>query len=190
MDNLAYLNQISQNNKPKKRHLFGGKKFKVIGIVLGAITFIIVLLAVIANLPEQETDYVRRLALRTKHLDDIVKEYQPDIKSAKLRANSTSLTAVLDGMLQTLPSYYADSKAKTPKLVKNEELEKYYSAQSALEDGKITGLFDRTYARQMSYYINILFALIDDIIEQSNDKSLKNFLTSQKNRNTITCSFT
>ena len=121
MDNIAYLNQISSKNKPKKPLSFDGKKLKIIGIALGAITLLIVLLVIFTNLPAQETDLVRRLGFRTQYLNTIIKDYQSDIKSSNLRASSSSLTAIFDGMLQNLPSYYADPNTTTPDFVKNEE---------------------------------------------------------------------
>lgn len=180
MDNIAYLNQISSKNKPKKTALFGKKKFKIIGIVIGVITFLVILLIIFTNLPAQETDLVRRLGFRTKNLNALIKDNQSNIKSAKLRASSTSLTAILDGMLQSIPSYYADPNSTTPDFVKNEENETYYLAVQTLNDGKITGTFDRAYARQMSFYVSILVALIDDVLAQTNNEATKAYFTSEK----------
>ena len=181
MDNIAYLNQISSKNKPKKSALFGEKKFKIIGIVIGIITLLVILLIIFTNLPAQETDLVRRLGFRTKNLNTLIKDNQSNIKSAKLRASSTSLTAILDGMLQNIPSYYADPNSTTPDFVKNEENETYNLAVQTLNDGKITGTFDRAYARQMSFYVSILVALIDDVLAQTNNnEAAKAYFTSEK----------
>ncbi len=180
MDNIAYLNQISSKNKPKKPFSFSEKKIKIIGIAFGAITLIIILIVILTNLPAQETDLVRRLTLRTQYLNKIIKNNQSNIKSSNLRASSSSLTAIFDGMLKVIPSYYVDPNTTTPDFVINEEFQNYYTTVTALEDGKITGLFDRAYARQMSYYISILIALFDDTIKQSNNEATKAYLTSEK----------
>ncbi len=180
MDNLAYLNQISQKNKPKKSSLFSDKKFKIIGIALGAITFIIILLVILTNLPAQETDYVPRLAIRANVFNNIINDYQSSVKSPDLREKSASLSGILSSMVSTLPSYYTNPKDPTPNFVNTEEAATDYAVRTSLEKGKGNGLLDRAYARQGTYYINLILSLIDEINESTNNAPLKEFLTSKK----------
>ena len=180
MDNLAYLNHISQTSKPKKTSLFSDKKFKILGIITGAVTVLIILLVILTNLPAQETDYVPRLTIRSNTLYSIITDYQSSVKSPSLREGSASLSAVLSSMVSTLPSHYADPTSPTPDFVIAEEANINITVRSSLDSGKSNGLLDRAYARQISYYTNLILSLIDEINESSSNASLKEYITSKK----------
>ena len=67
---------------------------------------------------------------------------------------------------------------KTSKITASENGEKL---KTTLEDARLNATFDRTYAREMSYQLETVAALMKDIYTNTNSKSLKTFLEATDN---------
>ena len=60
-----------------------------------------------------------------------------------------------------------------------EEINTYNSTVSALENSKITGRLDRTFARYMAYYISNIISLSEYIMKNTSNKDLKSYLENK-----------
>lgn len=60
----------------------------------------------------------------------------------------------------------ATSKESTTKMMEN------------LEDARLNGVYDRTYAREMAYKLSTIITLYKQIYKNTGDKALKTYLTT------------
>ena len=95
MDNLEYLNQISQSNRPVKRSLKSSDrktnlilKFSIAGVVL----FFLMMAfgAMVGNLNTKSDDLAKQIYTRTVNLNSSLNTYNRDLKSSRLRAIGVS----------------------------------------------------------------------------------------------------
>lgn len=179
MDNIAYLNQISSKKKPTNSPMDILKKFKfpLIGLV-SLIIIIIIISKIVSALDAQETDFTYRLQTRATNFAETIDAYQPKIKSSELRAASTTFSSALKNLTANLPQFF---KKMPPKSVTAEEQQIILDVKNTLEDARINGTLDRTYARQLAYGTKIIILLIDQIETKDNNASLKALLDSTKN---------
>lgn len=177
MDNIAYLNYIS--NKPKQASSFSKKKLKLIIIASVSLIALIILISIISNISKalsaRETDFSPRLAHRVENLNKLNDEYLPKLKSSELRAEGAQLTGTLKSIINDLPTYFQKTSTDY-KPIYAEEDETLVFVKSALENGRINGDLDRTYARYFAYYTAIIISLSKYNIKQSSDSALKSYL--------------
>ena len=181
MDNLAYLNQISQNNKPKKRSFFSKKWVKPAVFILLSLAILIPIISGISNLiSSRETDFLPRLNYRVSNLSRLIYNYSSRVKSSTLRNESASLSAILTDLNTNLPLYYDDPSKSLSNEIITEEISYYTTAKASIDNGIINGYLDRNYARQIAYYIKIILTLIDEASEKTNNTTAKSFLATKK----------
>jgi hypothetical protein len=158
---IDYLNQIAP---PEKKPMFDRK--------IAVIALIFILLGGSSN-----TQKIQTLAARLQTLQTIVDESQRTIKSSSLRTTSSNLSIYLTsanrdivGPLQT----YSLSKEKLDKNII--AAEDGAELKKALEDARLNAVFDRTYAREMSYQLATVTSLMQEIYNSTNSTSLKSYL--------------
>lgn len=179
MDNIAYLNQISSKKKPTNSSLDILKKLKLPLIGLASLILIIIIISkIVSALDAQETDFTYRLQTRATNFTEAVDTYHTKIKSSELRAASTTLSSTLKNLTANLPRFY---KKTPPDSMTTEEQQIILDINSTLEDAKINGTLDRTYARQLAYGTKIIILLIEQIEKGNNDASLGTLLNDTKN---------
>lgn len=183
MDNFSYLNQISASNstaQPAKKptnFLFANKKLRIFFIVAGALIVLCIAFGIISSILNRETDYLPRLKLRATNISQIIRDYNPKVKSSSLRAAGSSLSSVIDDTINNTSSYIS-SEYKTPESITSEETAIKSSITSALDEAKINGYLDRTYARQLTYAVNILLSLETEASAHTNDKNVQTYLAN------------
>lgn len=196
MDNISYLNQISSEANPEKEPkkplsetLFSNKNLKIFILVAGGLIVLSIFFGIISNALNRESDYLPRLGMRSENIYSLVKTYNSKVKNPSLRAAGSSLSATLEVINATVPSYVGKSY-EAPEFVADEESEILSGMSVALAEAKINGLLDRTYARQLAYGISLLVSLEEEVYENTTDSSVKAFITSSKESlNTILPAF-
>lgn len=168
---IDYLNQIAP---PEKKPLFDRK---IIFLLIGGGVLAVIALVFILLGGSSSTQKIQTLAARLQTLQSIVDESQRTIKSSSLRTTSSNLSIYLTsanrdiaGPLQT---YGLSSETLDKKIVAAEngaELKK------TLEDARLNAVFDRTYAREMSYQLATVTSLMQEIYNSANSTSLKSYL--------------
>ena len=168
MNDMAYLQQISAQNRPAPSSpfssLFEDRRFRIAGIfAVIAIIIVIALSVITAAMPKPATAdaELSRLYLRSNSLLETVKTYNSSVKSSELRAAGASLTAVLTDL---------NSSTAT-------SLEK---SSAALASAKLNGLLDRSYASELSYQISYLILLEDSALSKTSNAAISDYLTTSR----------
>jgi len=170
---IDYLNQIAPQqpkagmNRNKFLLLMGG------GLVL-IIVVVVLMLSAGGGGPK---DKMQTLAARLVTLQDISKKAQPNLKSSALRATNSSLTILLTNANHDITDPLKINGVDVKNLDKNiQAKEDGTELRDKLEDARLNAIYDRTYAREMTYQLETTAALMGDIYDHSNSKSLKDFL--------------
>lgn len=170
---IDYLNQIAPQ-APKQ-----GINNKLFFLLIGGGLLIAIIVGVLAltsgnNGPTQK---IQTLAARLTTLQSIAGDAQKNIKSGQLRTTNSTLNIFLTNanrdIIEPLSKNGVDIKKIDKSIQAKENGEKL---KAELEDARLNATFDRTYAREMSFQLETVAALMKDIYQNSNSKSLKEFL--------------
>lgn len=171
---IDYLNQIAPP-APKKGM---DKKFLLI-IGGGIVVVILALIAVFAlsSASAGPRDKMQTLAARLTTLEKISKDSQRSLKSGALRGTNSNLTIFLTNanrdIAEPLKNNGVDVKTLDKSIVAKEDGK---TLTDKLDEAKLNVVYDRTYAREMTFELEGIAALMGDIYDRSNSKSLKDFL--------------
>lgn len=173
---IDYLNQIApQPQKPK----LSNKLFLLIvggGLVFAIIVGMMVFSGGGATGPKEK---MQTLAARMETLRSISDKAQKNIKSGPLRSTNSNLTIFLSNANHDIAEPFKAAGVDIKRLDREiVAAEKGEALSSKLEDARLNAVFDRTYAREMSYQLETLAALMKDIHSKTNSKSLKAFLVT------------
>ncbi len=170
---IDYLNQIApEAKKPgldNRMFLFiiGG------GLVLAAIVGMLTLFSG-GNGP---TEKMQTLAARMATLQTVTEKSQKNIKSNALRSTNSSLNIFLTDANHDIAEPLMNNGVDVKKIDKKiETAEKGEELTKKLEDARLNAVFDRVYAREMSYQLSTVESLMNSIYRQTKSKSLKAFL--------------
>jgi hypothetical protein len=170
---VDYLNQIStQQQKPG----LNNKRFLM--IIGGAV--ILILLAVIlmiANSGTGPTEKMQTLAARLQTLQTIASDSQANIKSGPLRDTNSNLTIFLTNTNRDIAEPLAGNGVDVTKL--DEKIVAQEAGEdltATLEDARLNAVFDRTYAREMSYQLDTVAILMQEIYNSTGNEAFKTFL--------------
>ncbi|MFZ2125477.1 MAG: hypothetical protein WA087_02725 [Candidatus Saccharimonadales bacterium] len=167
-----YLNQIApQAQKPSS--LFSSKP-----IMLGGIAVIILLIIVIVlGSMNSGIKPTQQLAARLITTADTVDYATDNIKSSALRELNSKLKLFLTETIRDINPILAKDGVKISSLDKKIlALESNTNMLARLEDARLNVDFDNTYAREMSYQLDITLLLMKKIYTSTSSKSLKSFL--------------
>lgn len=194
MDNKQYLEQISSEARPLKssKKLFGlNISPKMLKIIIGALIATIAIFifgSIISsnNNNNTERDYLDQIYLRTDNLMGVIDDYNKLVKSSELRSMGTSLNAVLAEINYRVTTYLKEelglsSVGKPEKeTILTEETELTEELEQNLENGRLNGILDRTYAREFTYQIGMLIVLEMETSSHTKNEDLKSYLESSE----------
>lgn len=193
MNNLEYLNHISQSNRPvkpvkKQSSLPIGK---IIKLLLGGFVLTMVLIAVgvlINTGDKRAVDLTRQLYSRVNSVNGVINQYNKLLKSSQLRSIGYSLSGTLTGTSSQLSAYLTaqngDSKESAFVLSSQAAAEESLMFESAnsvnaqLANAKLNGLLDRNYASQLHLQVSLMMSMISEILERDHDPNLQQILDS------------
>ena len=193
MDKQDYLNEISNSTRPatvsSTPKIFSSKFFWV-GII-GVILFI--LIAIVGSVIGGSKNYVKdnlfSLILHINYTTDVIKEYQPHVKSSDLRSYSESLNNILSGDISNLTTYAKDKYDYSTKSIKEsvQEEEQIYkdTLLSDLFNAKITGSLDFVYAQKLATDISLIQSREAQIIKTASDSNLRDTLNTSYDSLTV-----
>lgn len=178
MNNLEYLNHISQTSRPVARKSAGPKPGFIPKILLGGLASlaVIIVIAIIINLAKPNTEkYISQVYYRTTSLNSILEDYNRNLKSSDLRAIASSLSGALTGATSSLDAYYAQIDQKAGDYTEEflaEESPAYTELEATLRSAKLNGLLDRIYVAQIQLQVSLLLTLIAQTYERTDDPYL------------------
>lgn len=171
---IDYLEEIS--TAPKKSKFSGDDKTFFIVIILALIIAIAAGLIFFLSSRSSSADYVVRLNARTRNLQSITESSHGKITSSDLRGTNANLNLALVEMRRGVSQQIANHKIVMaevdPTLATRERLS---DLSEKLEEARINATFDRIYAREMSYELASMIALLKQTRSHSNNQSLINF---------------
>ncbi len=185
MNNLEYLNHISQSNRPtpqSKKAMAGfGIIWKVLIGGLVATALLIGIGVLINNGSSRATDLTIQLSARTTAVNKVISDYNKSLKSSQLRSINYSLSGTLTGVSSQLSHYISETYAKDSPATMKEETTLYESqligsTNGALSNAKINGTLDRAYYTQISLQVSLMMSLVEELMARDKDPALHEIL--------------
>jgi hypothetical protein len=169
---IDYLNKIA-TPAPKP-----GMSSTLVYIIVG----VCVVVAIIVGLlllggGTSSTKKLETLTARLQTLQSISGKSQTRIKSGVLRSTNSNLSLFLTNANRDIELSLTTSGIKSKSLDKTIiAAESGAKLTQKLEDARLNAIFDRTYAREMSYQLATVESLMKEIFSSTKSKSLKEFL--------------
>lgn len=184
MNNLEYLNQISQETRPTSAKKSNSLSL-IIKIAVGGVAAFLFIMCVglVLNAGKSSpTDLTKQLYVRTANLNTTLTTYNKSLKSSQLRAIGTSLNGVLTGASASLSNYLLPEggekgdlnppeKLLTAETTTDEEL------NTSLNNAKLNGILDRVYANQIQLQVSLLISFIAQLEPRTKDEALLDIIT-------------
>lgn len=175
---IDYLNSISTAPKPSPT----GSDKVFFGSIIGAI---IVIVAVVVFMMlaggTSSKNQLSRLSVRLGNLQAISDGARDNLTSSKLRAINTDLSLTLTNanrdIEEPLTNAEVDAKNISEAITSSEDTTEL---TDTLEDARLNAVYDRTYAREMSYQLETLIVLIEQIESSASDESTSEFLSATR----------
>ena len=197
MDDIAYLNQIAKDNRvvaygSTKEHIIEPKWIKFIALAGVAIILMMIVGIILGSRGGGEREMLDKIYLRTENLSESISNYDEKVKSSELRSMGNSLLIVLretNAKVAGILTANYESVEPSEELTAS-ETEYIASVNGNLEYGRISGLLDRYFVREMSREIVLLQSLETEAIEESSSAEVKEVLASSwNNLNTLAGQF-
>lgn len=172
-----YLNQIAPETPKKSIFHLGMRQIIAMGI---ALIIFVTLISIIANaIVGNQKQPLQQLAARLSTTQAVVADAQPNLKSTKLRSLNSNLKLYMTNTNRDIAAPLLTTGVNVAKLDKKVlAAESTTALSSRLEDARLNAVFDRTYAREMTYQLGTLLTLMEKIYNSTKDAELKAFLTS------------
>ncbi len=145
----------------------------------GVLVLAVAVLFAVLGAGASPTDKLTRFGARLSDLQTVSSESQEKIKSDELRTLNSNLTLILTNANRDLKQPFAslgikleDKKQRSVTTVAAETKQ----LNDRLEDARLNAIFDRTYAREMSFYIKQLRTEMRELHAGTKDKELKEVL--------------
>lgn len=167
---VEYLNQIAPQGPSGRR--FSRKQVAILGGAL-LLAFIGIAVMVVANAGPNTTQLTQRLAARTQATSGIANDMQSKLRSSELSAANGTLRILLTNTLTQMSSLGVDTGKLDATIVAQESAAEL---AATLEDARLNGVLDRTYAREMAYQLQTILTLMSQIHEMSDNAQLREFL--------------
>ena len=167
-----YLNQIAPKIT-KKTDILHSKL-----VIIGGISIVVVLIAIlIANIVSGIVSPSERLAARLLSTESILNDATSKTKSTQIRTSNGNLKLYLTNTIRDITPILKKEAININNLDKKvKTAESNTSVLTTLEDARLNATYDRVYAREMSYKLDTIITLMDQIQNSSSDKAMKTFL--------------
>ena len=195
MDKMAYLQQISDNSSRKANSaksglggLFSGKLLWVtIGALVVVVLFIVLMIATNSGKGNPELESTVRLNARLENLTKTISTYNKQVKSSGLRAIGSSLSGVLVNVNRDVNEVLkgdlkaaSDGNKDLVKKIQAEEAAASEDLNTTLETGRMSGLLDRVYLREMTLQVALLMALEQEMSSETTNQTLKTAMSDSE----------
>lgn len=173
---MDYLNQIAPK-APKSKIPLSRKQLIIVGI-LGLAILIVMILVIIVGGGGSSNSTVQ-LAARLIGTETIANDATPKLKSTNLRVLNSNLKIYLTNTNRDIAAPLAKEGVTVSKLDKALLAKESGSDITLrLEDARLNGIYDRTYAREIAYRLATIVALMNKIEESTSNQSLRTFITN------------
>lgn len=157
----------------------------LVAIALIAVVVVSILALVLNAVNAQQRGPAQQMGARLVSTAKISTDAQKNLKSSELRSLNSSLRLVLTNANRDSAEPLSRIDVNVTKIdggVQAAETARTTAITNRLEDARLNAIYDRTYAREMSYEVATLMTLLQQVYKQTNSESLKKFLdTTYKN---------
>lgn len=172
---IDYLNQIApQQQKP------GLSKQSLLIVIIGIVSILALAVGMVLFIGGRSsgpTTAMQTLAIRMQAMQKVADSSQKNIKSNALRGTNSNLKILLTNANRDIVAPLAKNNIDIKKLDKTlVAKEKTDTLSADLEEARLNGVYDDTYAREMSFQLTTLAILMEDIHTQTKSASTKAFL--------------
>jgi hypothetical protein len=172
---IDYLNQIA----PPEKKPGLSRKMTFILAGLGAALVIVIGLALFGAKSAGPTTDMQTLAARLQTLQTIMERSRSTIKSSELRTINSNLSIILTNANRDIALPLKNNNVDVKKLDKNiVTAENGTKLSAALENARLNAVYDETYAREINYQLATVLALMKKLYNETNSKSLKEYLNN------------
>lgn len=173
---INYLDQISV--KPEKKFKFKLKKPVLIGIF---VIIALVISTIISVLPKK-TGPTTQLAARLVATNNVAVESSANLRNTQLRSVNGNLKMYFTNTIRDIKPLLEKNNVDINKLSSSAKSEESTTKlEQRLEDARLNGVYDRTYAREMSYKLSTIITLYKQIHKKTNDNDLKKYIETAQN---------
>lgn len=163
---LDYLNQIAP--EAQKKPLFALNLRTIIIAGVGLIGIVLILTAIAGGVGDGKKEPWQRLSARLDATQTVADSATKHIKSSELRTTNGNLRLLLSNTQRDLKAPLAKleiiPEKINPKIAEEEASEPMLGR---LEDARLNARYDTAYAREMSYQLATLLALLSDVYKSS-----------------------
>lgn len=191
MDNMAYLQQIAGTDNTldanaKKDGGFLSKIFNIwTALIAGGLIIIMIIVGVVAGMMNKvdtkDQDLMQQSYFMAHYMSEyIFSDYPGNIKNSDLRSMSASFASTLKEIALNDKAFLTDKYGieaddLTEESVATDEKEKVDKLAATLKNGKLNGVFDRTWLREMTLQIAIIRSHQSEIAARTKDEEVKEF---------------
>lgn len=173
---VDYLNEISGG--PQQTAGGPSKLVMIIAAVVGVLAVVLFAVMILTAGPSG-ADRASEVYLRLQTLSQIAEDQQDNLRDNELRATNSGLSLQLTNTLSNIsdplaavgvqPDDIDEASEATEEAYKQDLVEQF-------EDAALNLQLDATYAREMSFQLETLRAMMDSTYRQTNNDSLKTYL--------------
>lgn len=193
MDNMAYLQQIAGTDNSlaansQKNNDFFSKIFNIwTGLALGGLAIILIIVGVVASIMNKvdtkDQDLMQQSYFMSSYMMEQIMnggDYMNNIKNSDLRSMSASFASVLREISLKdseflLNKYEIEVDELQEEQVALDEQEKIDALASTLTTGRLNGVLDRTWLREMTLQIAIIRSYQSEIAARTKDEEIQEF---------------
>jgi len=174
---LDYLNQIAPQAPKKSLFNFGVPR---VLLILGAAIIVVIILSIVASsVARGRTEPLERLSVRLGATQTIATAAQGQLQSSKLRSYNSNLSLYLTNTNRDIAKPLLAAGVQATKIDKALLASESTTALTTrLEDARLNAVYDRTYAREMTYRLETILTLMKQAYSSTSDASLRAFLTT------------
>lgn len=152
------------------------------GVIIGGIlTALLVGIFALTNSGPNTKSEFERLSVKLEKIQAIADDSQKNIVSSNLRGINTNLSLILANAnhdaSEIVAAHGIDPEKISPRITQNESSEEILNR---LEDARLNATFDRTYARELSYELEMLIVLIGQLEAKTDHSSSLEFLKATR----------
>ena len=173
---IDYLDQIAP--KPKASFGFSRKQVAIIGSVI-LVAFLGVAAAAIFKSSRPDISAQSQQVLTGVSITGtLTKNAQKNLRSRELSVLNSNVSIQLSNASTGLTKAFTDAGIDLSEMKLAKEDETSADTVSKLEDARLNGVFDRVYAREMSFRLTTIMTQLDSIHQTTNNETLRDYLES------------
>lgn len=173
---MDYLDQIST---PVKQSRSSNKLILIILILVGLLVMVGAAALILSDRPSS-LDKASELSARTETLHTLAEDQHKYLRDNDLRANNTAYRVFLTNAIADLeaPLEAAGLEKDATQAIEAAETSYAEKLSSDFDDARLNVILDRTYAREMTYQIEVLQTMMQQVYDGTDSEELRTYLDS------------